>query len=142
MKPALIALAAMFLPLTGFADEPPKLGEFSLSLTVKDLKASRDFYEKLGFTALKAEEIGPGLHKYGERWLILKNSSVIIGLFQGAFDRNIMTFHPADVRALQKALKQRGLKFANEADEKTKGLGSAMLLDPDGNPILLDQIVP
>ena len=122
-----------------------ELGNFSLSLAVKDLSASKAFYEKLGFRPIGGDE--------SQGWLILKGSSCIIGLFQGMFDKNTLTFNPGwdengleleqftDVRELQKQLKAEGVTFLSEADEATSGPGSCILLDPDGNPILLDQHV-
>lgn len=119
------------------------LGAFSVSLSVKDLEASRDFYSKLGF-----EPVGGNAD---EKWLILRNGAHVIGLFQGMFDRNMLTFNPGwdqqgnevasftDVRELQKKLKESGMPLASEADESTRGPASAMLIDPDGNPVLLDQ---
>ena len=119
------------------------LGVFSISLTVSDLEASRAFYEKLGFTHLG----GDPAHNY----LILKNGDHVIGLFQGMFDRNILTFNPGwdqsaqplgaftDVRELQRRLKAQGVPFASEADEGTTGPASFVVVDPDGNPILVDQ---
>ena len=121
------------------------LGKFSVSLSVKDLAASKAFYEKLGF-----EETG-GDAKHG--WLVLKNGSAVIGLFQGMFERNMLTFNPGwnsksekladftDVRDLQKQLKAQGLEFATSADESTTGPAHFMLIDPDGNPVLVDQHV-
>ncbi len=121
------------------------LGAFSVSLSVKDIEASKLFYEKLGF------------HVFGgvqaQNWLILKNGDIIIGLFQGMFEKNILTFNPGwnneaqplkaftDVRALQRQLKEQGVDLISEADENTTGPASIMLLDPDGNTILLDQHV-
>ncbi len=119
------------------------LGSFSVSLAVKDIKASRDFYAKLGF-----EEIGGNVD---DNWLILRNRDHVIGLFQGMFERNMMTFNPGwdqqcnnldsftDVRELQKTLREQGIEFASEADESGEGPGSFMIADPDGNPILVDQ---
>ena len=119
------------------------LGAFSVSLAVKDLAASRAFYEKLGFTSMGGD---PEQH-----WLILKNGDHIIGLFQGLFDKNILTFNPGwnqdaqnvdeftDVRELQKQLKAAGVKLIEEADESASGPGYFTLEDPDGNPILVDQ---
>ena len=118
---------------------------FSVSLAVKDLQASREFYEKLGFTAFAGE---PAQH-----WLILKSGDHVIGLFQGMFDRNILTFNPGwdqsarpladftDVRELQRRLRAKGVQFASEADEGTTGPASFMVVDPDGNPVLVDQHV-
>ena len=122
-----------------------ELGAFSVSLAVKDLAASRRFYEQLGFTPFHGEA--------AQNWLILKNGSHVIGLFQGMFDKNILTFNPGwdqaaqplpsftDVRELQRRLKQAGLKLMTEADESTQGPASIMLTDPDGNMILVDQHV-
>jgi lactoylglutathione lyase len=107
------------------------LGTFSISLAVKDIKASRAFYEKFGFEVLDGNE--------DQRWLILKNGDAKIGLFQGMFPTNTLTFNPSDVRSIQKALKADGVTFTAEADETTTGPAYAALLDPDGNPILLDQ---
>ena len=120
-----------------------KLGAFSISLAVKDLQASKDFYSKLGF-----EDFG-GMPD--QNWCILKNGDTVIGLFQGMFDKNMLTFNPGwaqdaselddftDVRELQKALKAAGVALDMEADEDSTGPGSIMLKDPDGNPILIDQ---
>ena len=120
-----------------------ELGAFSTSLAVKDLAASKAFYEKLGF-----EVVGGNAE---QNWLILKNDKIVIGLFQGMFERNIMTFNPGwdqlggeldsytDVREIQRELKKRGLTLDSEADESTTGPAGIMLTDPDGNPILIDQ---
>jgi lactoylglutathione lyase len=122
-----------------------QLGNFSVSLAVKNIEASRQFYEKLGFSAA----MGDASHG----WLILKNGDVVIGLFQGMFEKNILTFNPGwdqnaqqlpaftDVRELQRELKARGVQFATEADETTSGPASFIALDPDGNPVLVDQHV-
>jgi catechol 2,3-dioxygenase-like lactoylglutathione lyase family enzyme len=119
------------------------LGSFSVSLAVKDISASRDFYAKLGF-----KEIGGNVD---DKWLILRNRDHVIGLFQGMFEKNMLTFNPGwdqqcanlesftDVRELQKALKAQGVEFGAEADESAEGPGSFMITDPDGNPILVDQ---
>ena len=119
------------------------LGAFSVSLAVKDLAASRAFYEKLGF-----EQFG-GDPEYN--YLIMKNGDHIIGLFQGMFEDNILTFNPGwdqdgkeldtftDVRDLQRQLRDQGVEFATEADESTSGPGSFVVTDPDGNAILIDQ---
>jgi catechol 2,3-dioxygenase-like lactoylglutathione lyase family enzyme len=121
------------------------LGAFSVSLAVKDLVASRAFYESLGFTAFHGDT--------ASGWLILKNGDHVIGLFQGMFERNILTFNPGwdqnaqpvksftDVRELQRQLKAAGIPFEQEADESTTGPASFMLIDPDGNPVLVDQHV-
>ncbi|MFL5519916.1 MAG: VOC family protein [Gemmatimonadales bacterium] len=120
------------------------LGNFSISLAVKDLQASKAFYEKFGFRQFFGD---------GKGWLIMKNGTHVIGLFQGMFDRNIMTFNPGwdsdakplgsftDVRDLQRQLKAQGIQLASEADESTTGPASFMAIDPDGNPILVDQHV-
>lgn len=127
-------------------EEPMRLGNFSVSLAVKDIAKSREFYEKLGFRAILGDQ--------KQNWLILQNETATIGLFQGMFDKNIMTFNPGwdrsgqtlpdfdDVRDIQRKLKERGLTLAPEADESTTGPASLMVLDPDGNPILIDQHVP
>lgn len=121
------------------------LGHFSVSLAVKDLSASRVFYEKLGF-----QVIGGQAEK---NWLILQNGDSTVGLFQGMFERNILTFNPGwnargerlekfdDVRDIQRHVKTRGLAPTTEADESITGPASFMLLDPDGNPVLVDQHV-
>ncbi len=122
-----------------------ELGAFSVSLAVKDLEASRIFYEKLGFEPFAGDA--------SQNWLIMKNGDHVIGLFQGMFDKNILTFNPGwdrdaqrlesftDVRDLQRRLKERGLELVSEADEHSTGPASFMLLDPDGIPILVDQHV-
>jgi len=122
-----------------------ELGAFSVSLAVKDIQASKAFYEKLGF-----EEFGGDI---SQNWLILKNGEHVIGLFQGMFEKNILTFNPGwnqdaqkldvftDVRELQRQLKAEGLEFMSEAEETTTGPAGFMVLDPDGNPILVDQHV-
>lgn len=121
------------------------LGAFSVSLSVKDLAASKAFYEKLGFSDFSGDA--------DQGWLILKNGDTIIGLFQGMFDKNMLTFNPGwdqnaqpldgftDVREMQKKLKSEGVEFASEADETTEGPASFVVIDPDGNPILVDQHV-
>ncbi|MCA1561257.1 MAG: VOC family protein [Acidobacteria bacterium] len=122
-----------------------ELGAFSISLAVKDLDASREFYEKFGFTVFGGDP--------SQNWLILKNGNHAIGLFQGMFEKNILTFNPGwdsnaqkvstftDVRDLQRKLKAQGVLLMNEADENTTGPGSFMAADPDGNPIMVDQHV-
>jgi predicted lactoylglutathione lyase len=119
------------------------LGAFSISLTVKDLGASRAFYEKLGFEVTGGSE--------EESYLILINGEAIIGIFQGMFEKNILTFNPGlnnrteqveeftDVRDIQRSLKEQGVEVMTEADEDTTGAGSIVLEDPDGNPVLIDQ---
>jgi catechol 2,3-dioxygenase-like lactoylglutathione lyase family enzyme len=121
------------------------LGAFSISLAVKDLAASRAFYEKFGFTVFAGEA--------SQNWLILKNGDHVIGLFQGMFEKNILTFNPGwdnnaqqlgtftDVRELQRQLKALGVQLMSEADERTTGPASFVVIDPDGNPILVDQLV-
>jgi catechol 2,3-dioxygenase-like lactoylglutathione lyase family enzyme len=121
-----------------------QLGAFSISLAVKDLNASRVFYEGLGFTVVGGVA--------AQNWLILRNpDAVTIGLFQGMFDRNILTFNPGwnreaqnldaftDVRDIQQQLEARGLSLTARADTTTTGPASVMLADPDGNPVLIDQ---
>ena len=122
-----------------------ELGAFSISLAVKDIQASRAFYEKLGFKSFAGE--------IAHNWVILKNGDHIIGLFQGMFDKNILTFNPGwdqnaqklpaftDVRELQRQLKAQGVAFVQEADESTTGPASFVAVDPDGNPVLVDQHV-
>ena len=122
-----------------------KLGNFSVSLAVKNIEASKLFYEKLGFTVFGGNQ--------AQNWLIMKNGDHVIGLFQGMFDKNILTFNPGwdsnarplaeftDVRELQRQLKERGVAMISEADEKTTGPASFMVADPDGNTILVDQHV-
>jgi len=122
-----------------------QLGNFSVSLAVKDLKASRAFYEKLGFRAFGGQA--------EQNWLILQNETATIGLFQGMFEKNLLTFNPGwdrnaktlptfeDVRDLQSKLASQGLEFTVKADEASSGPASFMLTDPDGNPILVDQHV-
>jgi catechol 2,3-dioxygenase-like lactoylglutathione lyase family enzyme len=122
-----------------------RLGNFSVSLAVKDLGASRAFYEKLGFRRIAGDA--------KQNWLILQNDTSTIGLFQGMLERNTLTFNPGwdrtgatlpdfdDVRDIQRELKSRGLTPVPAADESTTGPASLMLKDPDGNPILLDQHV-
>lgn len=121
------------------------LGAFSVSLAVKDLAVSRAFYEKLGFRAVFGEP--------GQGWQIMRSGTTTIGLFAGMFERNILTFNPGwdgdnqpldeyvDVRELQRRLEGAGLTLESRAEEGTTGPGSCMLLDPDGNPILIDQHV-
>jgi len=122
-----------------------ELGDFSISLAVKDIKASKAFSEKLGFKVFMGE--------ISQNWLILKNGNNVIGLFQGMFETNMLTFNPGwdsnaqdldtftDVRELQRQLKAQGVEVMSEADESTTGPASFMVMDPDGNPILIDQHV-
>lgn len=122
-----------------------ELGAFSISLTVKDIGASKAFYEKLGFQVFGGDA--------SQNWLIMKNGDHVVGLFQGMFEKNILTFNPGwdsnarkldtftDVRELQRQLKAQGIEFQSQADESTTGPASFVILDPDGNPILVDQHV-
>jgi catechol 2,3-dioxygenase-like lactoylglutathione lyase family enzyme len=122
-----------------------ELGTFSVSLAVKDLAASKAFYEHLGFTPFHGDA--------AQGWLILRNGDVVIGLFQGMFERNILTFNPGwdgdakpletftDIRELQRRLRTAGVAFEQQADESTTGPASFIVVDPDGNQILFDQHV-
>jgi lactoylglutathione lyase len=122
-----------------------ELGTFSISLSVKDIEASRLFYEKLGFTVFGGDQ--------SQNWLIMKNGDHAIGLFQGMFENNILTFNPGwnsdaqqldkftDVRELQRQLKDLGVEMISQADENSTGPASFMIIDPDGNTILVDQHV-
>lgn len=122
-----------------------ELGAFSISLAVKNLIASKNFYEKFGFTVF----MGDG----SQNWLMMKNGDLTIGLFQGLFEKNILTFNPGwdsnaqklstftDIRELQRQLKNQGVQLVHEADENTTGPASFIAVDPDGNPILVDQHV-
>ena len=121
------------------------LGAFSVSLTVKDLAASRAFYEKLGFVVFGGEQ--------EHKWLIMKNGTTVIGLFEGMFEKNLLTFNPGwdadaqavpaftDVRELQRRLEAQGVAITTKADPTTTGPASFVVEDPDGNPILVDQHV-
>lgn len=121
------------------------LGAFSISLSVADLAASRAFYEQLGFEQAGGDP--------AQNWLILRNGTSVIGLFQGMFERNLLTFNPGwtqraetleeftDVRELQRRLKAAGVELTSEADESSSGPASLTLVDPDGNPVLIDQHV-
>jgi catechol 2,3-dioxygenase-like lactoylglutathione lyase family enzyme len=131
--------------LTPEPEQRMELGNFSISLAVRDLAASRAFYEKFGFKIFLGDA--------SQNWLIMKNGDHVIGLFQGMFERNILTFNPGwdrnaqklaaftDVRELQRQLKARGVLFQQEADESTTGPASFIAVDPDGNPVLVDQHV-
>jgi catechol 2,3-dioxygenase-like lactoylglutathione lyase family enzyme len=156
MKPIILSLVLAALAGCAATNPTPatpptgasamRLGNFSISLSVKDIAASKAFYEKLGFRAMGGEQAG--------KWLIMQNDTATIGLFQGMFDKNMLTFNPGwdraaktlpdfdDVRDIQRQLKSRGLTLVTAADESTTGPASLMLIDPDGNPILLDQHVP
>ena len=121
------------------------LGNFSISLAVKDIHTSKSFYENLGFSVFGGD--------ISQNWLILKNDKCIIGLFQGMFEKNILTFNPGwdenantlelftDIRDIQRELKEKEIQLLSEADENTSGPASLMLVDPDGNTILVDQHV-
>lgn len=123
-----------------------ELGAFSVSLAVEDIAASRAFYETLGFSVVLGQQ--------EQRWLILRNGATTIGLFQGMFEDNALTFNPGwdaqaqplgsfeDVRDIQRRLKAAGMVLTSEADESSTGPASFSLLDPDGNPVLVDQHVP
>lgn len=127
-------------------DAPLQLGNFCLSLSVKDIQASKAFYEKLDFKVVSG--------KLEQKWIVLQNGTTKIALFQGMFEKNKLTFNPGwtsaretladfqDVRELQHTLKARGIKFQTEADETSTGPAYFELVDPDGNPILVDQHVP
>jgi len=127
-------------------DAQLRLGNFSVSLTVKDIAASRAFYEKLGFKVCGGDQ--------AKKWLVLQNETANIGLFQGMFDKNALTFNPGwdrtkatlpefdDVREIQRTLLSKGLTLGTKADESSTGPASLTLTDPDGNPILIDQHVP
>jgi len=122
-----------------------QLGAFLISLTVKDIHASKDFYQKLGFQVFGGDE--------SQNWLIMKNGDHVIGLFQGMFERNTLTFNPGwdrdvreldtytDIRELQRHLKEQGVELISEVDESSSGAASFALVNPDGNPILFDQHV-
>lgn len=126
-------------------EEIMDLGAFSVSLAVKDLGASRSFYEKLGFKVFHGDA--------SQNWLIMKNGDHVIGLFQGMIEKNTLTFNPGwdsdaqeldsytDVRELQRQLKSKGVQLVSEADETTSGPANFLIVDPDGNPILVDQHV-
>ena len=147
------ALASIAIVATAVAQSTPAgekkpmdLGNFSVSLNVKDIKASKAFYEKLDFKVVAG--------KLEQNWIVLQSGNARIGLFQGMFDKNIMTFNPGwnkdketlkdfqDVREIQRTLKARGLAIAPEADEKTEGPAYFKVTDPDGNTLLFDQHVP
>jgi catechol 2,3-dioxygenase-like lactoylglutathione lyase family enzyme len=136
-----LPLATIFSP----KEQTMELGAFSISLAVKDLEASRQFYEKFGFEVFGGDP--------AQNWLILKSGDTVIGIFQGMFDKNMLTFNPGwdqnardldtftDVRELQRQLKAQGVQLVSEADESTTGPASFIVEDPDGNPILVDQHV-
>lgn len=130
-------------PSTNKKEQSMELGNFSVSLAVKDIEASRSFYEKFGFKVFGGDA--------KQNWLIMKNGEHVIGLFQGMFEKNMLTFNPGwdsnaqnlasftDIRELQRQLKAKGVKLQTEADENTTGPASFIAVDPDGNPILVDQ---
>src|ERR1044071_2234228 len=123
-------------------DQPISLGNFSVSLRVKDLAKSREFYEKLGFQIRSGDK---------KRWVVMQNDTAVIGLFQGFIEKSGLTFNPGwdrnrktlsafmDIREIQKVLKSRGVEFATKADESSTGPASFTVTDPDGNPVLVDQ---
>ena len=116
------------------------LGQFSVSLAVKDISASLEFYQKFGFEVIDGGHMNEAFADSDtQKWRILKNGSAAIGLFQGMFEDNILTFNPEDLRPIQKTLKESGVEFVSEADMTASGPCSAVLTDPDGNTILLDQ---
>lgn len=148
---ASVATATLFTALledkpAAAGPETIELGNFSVSLTVKDIQASKAFYEKLDFK--------PVAGNVAQRWIVMQNGTTKIGLFQGMFEKNSLTFNPGwnsaketlkdfqDVRELQKTLKARGIKLETETDESASGPAHISLMDPDGNPILIDQHVP
>ena len=122
-----------------------ELGAFSISLTVKDIETSKSFYENIGFKIFGGD--------ITQNWLIMKNGDHVIGIFQGMFEKNMLTFNPGwddnatkldnftDIRTIQRQLKEKGVELVSEADESTSGPASFMVSDPDGNPILFDQHV-
>ncbi len=145
VKSAFDFLNSLNQPLPTEKEQRMELGTFSVSLAVKDIAASKAFYEKLGFSVFGGD--------ITQNWLIMKNDDCVIGLFQGMFERNILTFNPGwdgnaqplgsftDIRDLQRQLKAQGVAFATEADESTVGPANLVVVDPDGNPILIDQHV-
>lgn len=141
-----LSQATTAVPAHASAKDSLRLGNFSVSLAVTDIARSREFYEKLGFHVILGDQ--------QQHWLILQNEAATIGLFQGLFPRNVMTFNPGwdrsgnplpdfgDVRDIQRTLRERGLTLQSEVADSTTGPAGLMLLDPDGNPILIDQHVP
>jgi lactoylglutathione lyase len=137
-----VGLISEFL-ITKKGGRTMKLGAFSVSLNVKDIQLSKTFYENLGFQVFGGDD--------NQNWLIMKNENCVIGLFQGMFEKNLLTFNPGwnqnaenlesftDVRELQKQLKEKGIKILTEADASSEGPGYFTIEDPDGNPILIDQ---
>jgi catechol 2,3-dioxygenase-like lactoylglutathione lyase family enzyme len=147
--PVLMLLQTLFAPVAAQNSKPDlsplELGNFSVSLAVKDLNKSKEFYEKLGFKVIAGAPAG--------KFLILQNETGTIGLFEGLFEKNILTFNPgwdrnsktlkefSDVRDIQKTLVERGLTLVTKADEASTGPASLLVIDPDGNPVLIDQHV-
>ncbi len=139
----LLAASGPSKPATMKTSEPLRLGAFSISLSVKDLQASKQFYEALGFAVYAGDP--------ARNYLIMKNGNALIGLFQGMFQGNLLTFNPGwdenaqplesfdDVRVIQRHLKQQGVNLVTEADETTTGPACFMVVDPDGNAVLIDQ---
>lgn len=138
-----LIVVALSLPVTGWAQTSvdneantaistlPELGSFSVSLAVSDLNASLAFYQKLGFKQIGGDTAA--------NWVILERDGTQIGLFEGMFEQNILTFNPDDVRSIQKQVKKSGIAPVSEADESTEGAAHMILQDPDGNLILFDQ---
>lgn len=147
--PVLMLLQTLFAPVAAQNSKPElsplELGNFSVSLAVKDLNKSKEFYEKFGFKVIAGAPAG--------KFLILQNETATIGLFEGLFEKNILTFNPgwdrnsktlkefSDVRDIQKTLVERGLTLVTKADEASTGPASLLVIDPDGNPVLIDQHV-
>ncbi|MFN3169910.1 MAG: VOC family protein [Hyphomicrobiales bacterium] len=139
------AHVSVAISISGDQEDIMELGAFSISLDVKDIAVSRAFYENLGFTTMGGDE--------AQNWLILKNGTTVIGLFQGMFKKNMLTFNPGwdqdakalkrftDIRQLQAELQTKGVPLESEVDETGSGPGSFTVVDPDGNPILVDQHV-
>ena len=140
----IVSCAQITAPNAG-GTNPMQLGAFSISLTVKDIEASKNFYEKFGFKVVSGNA--------KQKWLVLSNGDHKIGIFQGMFEKNMMTFNPGwdqnaakvdsftDIRELQRQLKAKGVSLQKEADERTSGPAYFIAVDPDGNPILVDQHV-
>lgn len=141
-----LAALPLATALTETQGSPMKLGSFTVCLVVKDIKASKSFYEKLDF-----KEVSGDMKK---NWIVLQNGTTKIGLFQGLFEKNLLSFNPGvtperevlkefqDVREIQHVLKERGVKLQSEVDEKSDGPAGFMIVDPDGNQIMIDQHVP
>ena len=127
----LVIVFSFYVSYSNDKETSMDLGAFSLSLAVKDIKASRAFYTKLGFEVVDDHE--------AQNWLIMKSGNTKIGLFQGMFEKNVLTFNPEDARAIQRHLKEQDVPLVQEADENGAGPAHITLVDPDGNPILFDQ---